>query len=454
MTKNDSSTRIDASFNGLFDGGGHTVTIYADRHCSTGNYGDGQSVGLIGRLGLHDNDTTARPTNAAVRNVVVQGKVYANRSVGGVVGKIGKTNGGGTIENCANFAAVSATDAKGVGGIVGSAWNTGSISNCYNAGTINGTHPAPVGGIAGSVEVKLTNCFNVGKVTGVSGYAMAIGTNNASASYTNCFYLENSAADGGWNLGSPGSVNNDGVRAGSYMKSDEFLNDVGSAFAKDTNNINGGYPVLTFQNPTAQRGDQSLSAESSGSGSKDDSKEAETTIDLSVIKIVVIKDVSKLEWNSPFADVSESNWYFDAVRFVSINKLMNGVGNGEFAPNVKLTRAMLVTILARLSAVDTSLDIYAPQEANGGKWYSAAMAWAKETGITDGSDPERVITRDELATMLYRFTRVGKDGYGGEALAWAKELKLIQGDPDGSIREKDTATRAEVAVILTRFLMM
>jgi hypothetical protein len=254
MTKNDTSTKIDASFCGVFDGGGHTVTnISCDRH-SSGNYGDGQSVGLIGRLGLHDNDAMNIESGTAVRNVAVEGTIYANRSVGGIVGKIGKTNGGATIENCANLAAVTATDAKGCGGIVGAGWNIGTIKNCYNAGTITSRYPNPTGGISGSNEVAIENCYNIGKISASSSsYAMAIGTNNGGVStVTNCWYLEGSAPGGGYYSGN--TADNSGSRTSEQMKTEDFLNTLGSAFAADSRNINNGYPVLAWQNPSGQRG--------------------------------------------------------------------------------------------------------------------------------------------------------------------------------------------------------
>ncbi|MDR1604289.1 MAG: cell wall-binding repeat-containing protein [Gracilibacteraceae bacterium] len=246
MTPNDSATRIDASFSGTFDGQGHKVTLQADRHAD-GNYGDGQSVGLIGRLGVHDDDPwELRAESPAVRNLTITGYIHANRSVGGIVGKIGKTLGGVVIENVANYATVSATDAKGVGGIVGAAWNGGVIRNAYNAGAVSGTHISPVGGIAGSVEIPIINSYNIGTVRGPSSYAMALGTNNGGAPVPeNSYYLAGSAADGGWFLGS-GRRDNSGERSAEFMRSAEFVALLGPAFAADSENVNGGYPVLTF----------------------------------------------------------------------------------------------------------------------------------------------------------------------------------------------------------------
>lgn len=265
MTPNDSTTKISSSFCGTFDGQGHTVyNIYCSRRCTTGSFGDGQAVGLIGRLGVHDNDPAElRPTNPAIRNVAVTGYIYANRSVGGIVGKIGKTtlasgdgSTGGIIQNCANFATVSNTDAKGCGGIVGAGWNGGIIENCYNAGRIMSTYTCPTGGISGSNEITLKNCYNVGIISAMKdSYAMGIGTNNGSATYKtavlNCWYLEGSAPGGGYFNG--GTPVNDGVLTAEKLKSADFAKTLGDAFAADTNGVNGGVSrfelAKRYQNP-------------------------------------------------------------------------------------------------------------------------------------------------------------------------------------------------------------
>ena len=248
MTDEDTSTRIDASFCGVFDGDGHTVTIQCDRHCS-GNYGDGQSIGLIGRLGVHDNDAAGlRPSGAAVRNVAVYGSVRGNRSVGGIVGKIGKTDGGALIESCANFAAVTGTDSKGTGGICGAAWNGGEIRNCYNAGTVTNSGKPTVGGIAGGNEIAIVNCYNVGQVN-ATGTTASLAT-DAGGSYENCYWLTGTAGVGVYNKTSDQIVE----KTSDEMKSEAFLNALGAAFARDSRNINSGYPVLSWQNPGGQTG--------------------------------------------------------------------------------------------------------------------------------------------------------------------------------------------------------
>ncbi len=265
MEKNNAYTKVSATFNGIFDGNGHSVTVKCDRHCSNGNYGDGSSVGLIGRLGNHDSDAASmRAKNPTVRNVAVYGTIYANRSVGGIVGKIGKTEAansgnfedGGIIENCANFASVSNTDAKGCGGIVGAGWNGGIVRNCYNAGNISTTYTCPTGGIVGSNEILVLNCYNVGTISAnVASYAMAIGTNNGGADINrivNCYYLKDSAASGAGYFDRVKYTN--GEKESADMKTADFVTTLGSAYETDTNGINNGYPVLSWQNHKSNSG--------------------------------------------------------------------------------------------------------------------------------------------------------------------------------------------------------
>ncbi|MGS0763669.1 InlB B-repeat-containing protein [Syntrophomonas curvata] len=253
---NDPGTALSTSFNGTLDGQGHIVkNIYCNRYCSA-DYKASQSIGLIGRLGCHDSDAPSMwADNPTVRNVAVTGYIYGRRSIGGIVGKIGKTNKGGIIENCANFATVRNTDSKGIGGIVGAGWNGGYIKNCYNAGSISSTYNCPSGGISGSNEINIYNCFNVGTVAAKSdSFAMGIGSNNGGdQTVSNCYWLTGSAPGGGYYQGGS-NISVTEVTA-EQMKSAEFLaglNGPGCAFVADTTpNINSGYPVLAWQNPGA-----------------------------------------------------------------------------------------------------------------------------------------------------------------------------------------------------------
>lgn len=254
---NDNATQLSTSFNGTLDGAGHTVKNISCRRYVAGYYKNSQSIGLIGRMGCHDNDDVSlRADTPTVKNVAVTGYISGRRSVGGIVGKIGKTNKGGIIANCANFAEIKGTDSKGTGGIVGSAWNGGIVKNCYNAGHVenkgvNDDQRAFVtGGIAGSNECRVINCYNIGTViAGSDSFAMALGTQNrATSSFTNCYFLRGSAPGGGAFI-TKGKVDNSGEMSEAEMQSAAFVKKLGAAFTADDGDeeINGGYPILKWQ---------------------------------------------------------------------------------------------------------------------------------------------------------------------------------------------------------------
>lgn len=162
---------------------------------------------------------------------------------------------------------------------------------------------------------------------------------------------------------------------------------------------------------------------------------------------------------SKFRDVAASDWYFDAVQYVLEKGLMNGTSDWTFAPNDATTRGMIVTILARVEGVNT----------NGNPWYAAGQKWAMQNDISDGTNMPGVITREQLATILFRYARMkGYDvsksavltgfsdadkvsGYAFDAMQWAVAEELLKGS-NGKLDPQGSATRAQVATILMRFM--
>lgn len=158
-----------------------------------------------------------------------------------------------------------------------------------------------------------------------------------------------------------------------------------------------------------------------------------------------------------FADVAAGSWYEAGVTFVTDKGLFHGMTEGEFAPELNMTRAMLMTVLARLDG----------QETDGGSpWYAKSMDWAKKAGISDGTMPESNVSREQLVTMLYRYAKAapGKSGLSGfvdgdtvspwavDAVTWAVTEGIMTGTDWGGLYPQGTATRAEVAVLFQRFV--
>ena len=156
----------------------------------------------------------------------------------------------------------------------------------------------------------------------------------------------------------------------------------------------------------------------------------------------------------PFYDVAKGDWFYDAVKYVYYADLMDGVEEHIFAPNDTLTRAMVWTIIARAEGVDTS---------GGATWYAKAQDWVVGKGISDGTEPNAPITREQLVTMLWRlagepvvnYALTAPDagaisGWAYEAMRWAVSEGIIEGDENGLIHPTATCTRAEAAAILMR----
>ena len=158
-----------------------------------------------------------------------------------------------------------------------------------------------------------------------------------------------------------------------------------------------------------------------------------------------------------FADVAEGAWYYDAVSYVYANGLMDGVSASEFAPEANMTRAMVWTILARIDG----------ETITGEGWAEAARAWATESGVSDGTDPNGLVTREQFATMLYRYAGSPAAGgmaiseftdgasvsdYATDAVTWALSEGVLTGMGDGILAPQGTATRAQAAAMLMRFV--
>lgn len=157
-----------------------------------------------------------------------------------------------------------------------------------------------------------------------------------------------------------------------------------------------------------------------------------------------------------FKDVPQNSWFAGAVQYVTSNSLMNGTSTTAFSPSATMSRGMLMTVLAR----------YAGESTEGGTvWYEKSMNWAKSKGISDGSAPNRNITREQLAAMLYRYagepdgvadlsayTDAGSvSAYAEKAVQWCVKNGILTGKTSSTLAPKATATRAECAAMLQRF---
>lgn len=177
----------------------------------------------------------------------------------------------------------------------------------------------------------------------------------------------------------------------------------------------------------------------------------------------------------PFADVPSGSWYYDDVAYVYDTGLMTGLTVTAFGPNLSTTRGMIVTILWRMENEPAAKNGCPFADVRRGSYYEQAIAWASENGIVTGFDastfaPDRTITREQLAAILFRFAAYrGMDAvtlrenlssfqdqaaisaYAVSALNWAVGEGLMQGTGD-KLEPTGSATRAQVAAMLRRFI--
>lgn len=169
--------------------------------------------------------------------------------------------------------------------------------------------------------------------------------------------------------------------------------------------------------------------------------------------------ISIVDNSKSFSDMRGAGWAQDAVDFVSARGIFNGTSSSTFSPSSELTRAQLMVVLASYDGADIS---------GGSNWYEKGVEWAKNSGVSDGSNPNAVITREQLVTMLWNYagrpavrntntlTRFNDAGsvsdYAYQALTWAVENNLVSGVGSGVVSPQGTATRAQVAVIMRAFV--
>ena len=186
--------------------------------------------------------------------------------------------------------------------------------------------------------------------------------------------------------------------------------------------------------------------------------------------------VIDIKYNAkPFEDVMPYDWFNSAVVFASSHELFQGIAEGVFAPNMPMTRGMLVTVLWRLENKPEDFAANNFPDVSDGTWYTEAVEWASKNGIvtgyTDGTfQPNRNITRQEMAAMLYRYMNyLGYDmsargdlskftdaeqigSWALENVQWANGAGIITGKTGNLIDPLGNATRAEVATMLMRIV--
>lgn len=442
-------------FKGVFDGKGHSVSgMYIP---------SGQNIALFGVVSettiyniivrdsyVSGSDQVGAVMGLAKSNSLITNCHNFNTTVrcssnrgGGVVGQVDYSD----VYNCSNYGYVYSY--RCAGGICGDNYRDGEIYNCANYGTVEGR--ILVGGISGgTTSADIQNCLNAGQLLGSDCYLIAGGA--GSRTVTNCYALQNDS----FNAGLPLTTGNSGKGCSTFKT---------PAAALDTPvTVNGRTCTTALQALNAWKNAQNGNIAFQDWQQQDRNDFPYLEMDLIPSVLVMTEDT--------FDDVNPEDWYYDEVKYVYDNGLMDGTGNGTFSPAISTTRGMVVTILYRQEG-EPEAEMCDFTDIPQGQWYTDAVSWAAANGIVtgypDGSyRPNNPITRQELAAILYRyasykgydvdaraslnaFTDAGTTGsWAVGYVQWAVAEKLLNGS-GGKLRPVDNASRAEVATVLMRY---
>ncbi|MFV0503236.1 MAG: S-layer homology domain-containing protein, partial [Lachnospirales bacterium] len=194
-------------------------------------------------------------------------------------------------------------------------------------------------------------------------------------------------------------------------------------------------------------------------------------------EVYVAETETPLSYPTKFDDVNDGDWYAKAVKFVAERGYMFGMGNNLFKPNENTSRAMVVTVLWRMAGSPVATKDAGFKDIPNDKWYTNAVNWAYENEIISGYGnglfaPNAPLTREQIAVIFRNFANANgievsnsTDLSGFEdvleiskwaldATAWANEVGLLYGKSETILDPKGETTRAEVAAIIERFVLM
>ncbi|MDL2273419.1 S-layer homology domain-containing protein [Oscillospiraceae bacterium OttesenSCG-928-G22] len=478
---------------GIIGPGGEVKNLGVE---SAGIYGGANSA-----IGILASNNDGVITNCYASGNVTGG---ADASVGGLVG-----HSSDTITNCYATVNVTGSASASVGGLVG--YSSGPLTNCYATGSVTGGAAASVGGLAGFSSANITKGYwntdtvrlAVGRVDAISVAATGMRFNEMATETFAAKLSEYVTGQGGaplktWtrdtthNQGLPYL---DGVKptddpyvapiiiggggGGSTPPVTVVKPDNGTITATPTNPKQGDTVTVTV---TPKEGYEAKGITVTDKNGKElpvtDNGDGTYSFKYGGLPVTIEAAFTpKAEsWANPFTDVKENDWFYSHVKYVYENGLMQGIAEDKFGAGLPMSRAMLITVLYRIVGepnVDGQDNPFSDVES--GQWYTDAVLWAEANGITTGygdgvfgTDDE--VTREDMCVLLVRFLNfmgielpVERDafdfadaskisGYAREAVMLLYRAGIIEGKGDGVFDPQGSATRAELATMLHRFL--
>ncbi len=469
-------------------------------------------------------------SSTAIKNCYFTGKATGyGRYVAGITGKSFSDITGCYVKaDITSYRSEKSNiDANAVAGIVATAPG-GTVSDCYVIGNVTGGR-LNVGGIVGkqSGDTKVINCYVVGNIKagdssagGISGSAAKESEEATdSACVKNSLYIGQTVTADAETTAVARIVGSNSAKkpaelAGNYAFVDVKLASAGkdvevtnkgadqlngaditkaqinaaptaavfADWSRDVWNIEAGkLPTLKNIEKSVQTGEIPAYAKESSSGGGGGSSSGGSSSGGNSGTTTPTKpdqNPSNGGTTTPaksFDDVAASSWYNNAVKYVAENGIMNGVSDKLFAPDQKVSRAMFVQILYNMENKPAANGAVTFTDVKQSAWYRDAVAWAASNGIVTGVSstvfaPEKSVTREQFAAMLYRYASYkgtlkaasgdlsgyadssAVSSYAAEAMKWAVGNGIITGKTGNKLDPKGGATRAEAAAMIVRYL--
>ena len=377
-----------------------------------------------------------------------------------------------------------------------------SLTDCYSAGEVRNAHTYASSGTGGLIgygnDYRAENCFSYGAVSAAAGTAGGLIGRDSSRSTNvreNLYYRADSC---GTAVGGKAEASGTAARTAAEFAALSFLRqlDKNGCFMLE----NGAYPELSASARCAHletelRDARAATCTEAGYTGDTVCKACGTEITHGeavpaaghqyrngACTVCGAKDPrwsgTERPWNDPFRDVRASDWFYSGVKFAYQHGLFQGTAADMFSPDEPMTRAMLVTVLWRMDGKPAAAGGSSFTDVPRGQWYTEAVAWAAENGVVNGVgggkfEPDGNVTREQIATILYRYAGLrgvptggradlgsfpdggAVSGWAYDALSWANAAGLIAGTREGGVdylAPQQNATRAQVAVILMRYL--
>ena len=184
-----------------------------------------------------------------------------------------------------------------------------------------------------------------------------------------------------------------------------------------------------------------------------------------------------IQWKNPFVDVQKNDWYYESVKYANENNLFKGATETKFDPNAPMTRGMMVTVLWRMEKEPIVNYLMQYKDVNTAEYYAEAIRWATSEKIVTGYSniefkPDEMLSRQEMVTMLYRYAMykeidvaladeidlakfvdsIAIADYAMEAMKWSVGKGIINGMSEISLAPATLTARCEVAAVIMRFI--